>query len=176
MLEILGDRQKSLLKLMLKNKSGLTVDELSKAKKREDLGPSDLMRSLTSFGDKYYPSVCLAISAYGCVDVAKFAADSNRPLGLEPLPPLLPVDLEKKDFKLLPLVVQPFVRPEWRTHLPYKDSYLQGYAKLSRLLLMAGGHPHRLSVLMGVLRRFPGKFDVEQQPTPTEAKRWLTKC
>lgn len=33
MLEILGDRQKSLLKLMLKNKSGLTVDELSKGLK-----------------------------------------------------------------------------------------------------------------------------------------------
>lgn len=33
MLEILSDRQKSLLKLLLKNKSGLTVDELSKGLK-----------------------------------------------------------------------------------------------------------------------------------------------
>jgi predicted ArsR family transcriptional regulator len=33
MFEILGDRQKKLLKLLLKNKSGLTVDELSKGLK-----------------------------------------------------------------------------------------------------------------------------------------------
>lgn len=33
MIEILGDRQKQLLKLLLTNKSGLTVDELSKGLK-----------------------------------------------------------------------------------------------------------------------------------------------
>ena len=33
MLEILGDRQKNLLRLLLKNKSGLTVDDLSKGLK-----------------------------------------------------------------------------------------------------------------------------------------------
>ena len=47
------------------------------------------MSILSQLADKHR-DIHLAITTYGCVDLTKFATNSNRPLNLQPLPPLLP--------------------------------------------------------------------------------------
>jgi hypothetical protein len=80
----------------------------------------------------------------------KFATRSNRPLDLQPLPPIFPVSLDGIDSNSLPMILRIF-ESNYRLKLPFSPEALELYKDISKLLLNSGGHPRRVRALMGTL-------------------------
>ena len=118
------------------------------------------------------PTLHMSVTAYGCVDLAKFATISNRPLAVQPLPPIFPVG-DFQDPKALPPLLQVFADEAIRKKLPSRPTDLKAYAELSQLLASSGGHPRRVESLFGGLAEY--KMD---PATPsdfgTRLQRWLS--
>ena len=98
----------------------LAVDEHDKINEWGG-SPAIFMSTLTQLADKHR-DIHLAITAYGCVDLTKFATNSNRPLHWQPLPPLLPATndgLTVQQVQSLPAMLRALadenMRKHWRT-------------------------------------------------------------
>eukprot|EP00048_Salpingoeca_helianthica_P012287 m.177423 g.177423 ORF g.177423 m.177423 type:complete len:917 (-) comp15350_c1_seq6:187-2937(-) len=144
----------------------LAVDELIKAVPYDkSFSTSKMMTHLgllldtKSFRD---PPVYLAVTTYLSTDLSRFATDSNRPLMLQPLPPLLPAmptGLTHLQAKALPLMLRVLATEATRKALPpssKENNYLPRsvLGRVSQLLQAAGGHPRRLRSLLNQLATF----------------------
>lgn len=141
----------------------LAVDELSKI---DDWGqsPARFMSTLTRLADEHR-DIHLAITAYGCLDLTKFATNSNRPLNLQPLPPLLPATndgLTVQQVQSLPVMLRVLADENMRKDLPDSHEAKQDYVKITKLIQLAGGHPRRLRNLFVAIEQ----FDKDAPPHP----------
>jgi hypothetical protein len=153
----------------------LCVDELAKCgeKENDEEGPGVdarirmFLTSLTSALDSD-PQLFLSVSVYGIIDLATLTTSSKRPLLLQSLPPIF-VTVPLDEIKLLPPVLKVFMDETKRKQLPFRPEDLEQYAKLSNLVVQAGGHPRRLATLMFWLR----KFSFTNQPLTRNLKSFF---
>jgi hypothetical protein len=141
----------------------LAVDEI--AKFAEDLQHVRVVNALISRLCRYSdrdPRLYLTLSAYGARDIATFATGSNRPILLQPLPPIFPVaPMLPGHTEVLPPVLRVFADEKLRMQLPAWGRPL--YARLSRILLSTGGHPRSVRDVLAKLRSaFPAGKVFEQ--------------
>lgn len=123
----------------------------------EGFTPALMMSNLCGAMDSD-PSLYLSISAYGCVQ--RMTTGSNRPLLLQPLPPILPLYGNSFDrISLLPFVLRPFFVEEMRLELPSTADDLSVYSRISDLFHIAGAHPRRLECLLDELSRTNAIFE-----------------
>ena len=125
----------------------LGVDELSKAGREV----KTLLKYLTSKLD-LDDNLFLSVSAYGCVDLSKFATDSRRMLLFQPLPPIFTANAW--DHYILPPLLRMFADASIRKTLNFGNEDKAVYARLSRLILASGGHPRRVEYLLKGLWQF----------------------
>ena len=126
--------------------------------------PAIFMSTLTQLADKYR-DIHLAISAYGCVDLTKFATRSNRPLHLQPLPPLLPATndgVTVQQVQSLPAMLRVLVDENMCKDLPDSHKAKLFYVKITKLIQLAGGHPRCLRNLFEAMKL----FDKDAPPHP----------
>ena len=195
----------------------LMVDELAKLNH-----PKAYLHLLCSIMDSCKGSAAvprsfyLTTSTYGCMDLVNFATNSNRPINLQPLPPLFPISLSH-DNANLPAILQLFKSPltslqralfseaerreikqkqlkRNKAHRkakkltgapapPSKDPSLElaihadvqkmsetksVFCFLSQLILVAGGHPRRLAVLLAKLRTFTHILENRREKLPPD--------
>ena len=133
----------------------LAIDDV-----REIRGVVDPTFCLSAFSAAVYdvtPALYMSVTAaLGCSHVAEFAIQSNRPLWIQPLPPIFPVSItafEKPES--LPPLLQVFAIEDLRKKLPRQPQDLQVYSALLQLLVSSGGHPRRLESLFKGLADFP---------------------
>ena len=127
----------------------LAVDELAKAASATMLA-SDMMSRLTAIMDRDNQLV-LSVSAYGALDLSKFATNSNRPILLQSLGPIFSVSGFTASVEILPKVMMPFYNSCLRMTLRNEARDLELYSRLSRLISYSGGHPRRVEVLLNQL-------------------------
>eukprot|EP00047_Mylnosiga_fluctuans_P007737 m.255230 g.255230 ORF g.255230 m.255230 type:complete len:716 (+) comp19368_c0_seq1:127-2274(+) len=134
----------------------LAVDELCKAGERSPYGPSTMMRYLTDIAD-HTPLLYLAISAYTCSDVASFQIQSNHPIRLQPLTPLVPAiagGLSLQQVASLPIALRALADETLRVGLPKTDAAKETLNIIPTLLQESGGHPRRVHALICELAVF----------------------
>ena len=138
----------------------LCVDELSKAELESTptgqvpFTSSRMLGLLTgSYLDKI-PTLFLAVSTYGAVDLVKLSTGSNRPLLLQSLEPLWHEDgFNSQSIPLLPALLQPFYDKTMRKCLPFDMKSKRLYADISGWLTLPAGHPRRVEGLFRELRK-----------------------
>ncbi len=107
----------------------LAVDELISARDKctSTDTPKSCLGALTQILDNN-SELFLAVSAYGCVNLQEFVTASSRELLLQPLPPILPIDVvDMQSVRKLSPVLQLFADSDKRTKLPYRtvDSHFR---------------------------------------------------
>jgi len=143
----------------------LAVDELAKL-----LNPKRYLSTLCGEMDASFNgdiqktrknrSFWLSVSGYGCFSLLDFVTGSNRPLNLQPLPPIFPVVPEQLNiFEQLPPILQIF-KPENRLRAPFTQKYLEFYKTVTEILMISGGHPRRISRLLMYLNSL--SFDLNK--------------
>ena len=142
----------------------LAVDEMAKFAVDAPHVPNmvnKLISRLCRYSDRD-PRLYLTLSAYGARDIATFATGSNRPILLQPLPPIFPVaPMLPGHTEVLPPVLRVFADEKLRMQLPAWGRPL--YARLSRILLSTGGHPRSMRDVLTELRSaFPAGKVFEQ--------------
>ena len=137
----------------------LCVDELKKALKdwSSTAQHTELLRTLTKHLDSD-PTLFLSVSVYGFLDLSAFSTWSNRGLLLQALPPIF-LTVPDLQVPLLPPVLQQFLDEKKRMKLAAKPRDLAVYARLSRLLVDAAGHPRRVNYVLNELSTFSGSLD-----------------
>merc|ERR1711953_476029 len=98
----------------------------------------------------------LTVSSYGCLDLVKFVTGSNRPLNMQPLPPIFPITQEEIGSDQMPLLVQLLHAKLTKPLLREKQDLVQ---RVSELLLISGGHPRRVQNLLEYLNQLAPKKD-----------------
>lgn len=94
----------------------------------------------------------LSVSFYGCFSLMDFITDSHRKINLQPLLPISPIPSNLENFDILPPILRCFKKERGKKPIPPLQA-------LSSLLMESGGHPHRISVLLGQLnKKQKGKF------------------
>lgn len=140
----------------------LAVDELVKAAHGGGRSTSTMMTDLGLLLDTkcfLKPPVYLAVTTYYSNDLASFATASNRPLLLQPLPPLLPAmptGLSPQQVQALPPMLRALADEEIRKSLPSCEETVPRsvLGRVSQLLQAAGGHPRRVYALFAQLEKF----------------------
>jgi hypothetical protein len=136
----------------------LAVDELSKYGDGK-YGPESL-KILTNYLDvtnvAAAGSFFLSVTGYGLFDICSLATNSNRPLSLQPLPPIFPFHPVANFPQLLPPLLRPFASPEERQKLAYDKTSFVFYGTLAKLLTETGGHPRRVNACLHALWRLCG--------------------
>ena len=133
----------------------LAVDEIGKLQ-HSAACLSRLCLLLDSDADKKPRTFWLAVSSYGCLDLVKFATGSNRVLNMQPLPPIFPIALEEIGIVQMPLLVQLLHAKLTQPLLREKQDLVQ---RVNELLLISGGHPRRVEILLGYLDKLAPKKD-----------------
>jgi len=157
----------------------LFVDEISKAGCTSSCDASDMLRCLAESLDTYRHELYLSVAAYGAIDIARFATNSNRKLFLQTLAPLyhrhgFVTDLIPQ----LPFMLHPFYDERLRRLMPYVSLPLQSgppinplkfYEELSQLVLRTGGHPRKMKRLFNSLNKFECDLNILNTPNGREA-------
>ena len=130
----------------------LVVDEISKRKNSKEA-----LSSLCNLVDREAPQrprrFWLSASTYGCFQLKDFQTNSNRPILLQPLPPILLDSFTSNEIDSLPPLLRVLISQEKKS-----TAILEIKRKVSRLLLLSGGHPRLLSALLQTLGQAQSMF------------------